>query len=64
MTPAQKKLLTRLGAGQSFSTQPDFHVANRLKDGGYITNGRCSGAFDKIFTYYDLTEKGLAALVK
>ena len=64
MTPAQKKLLAKLSAGQSFSTRPEFHVALRLEDAGYIANGKCSVSGDKIFTYYDLTEKGRAALAR
>lgn len=62
LTPAQKRVLSKLADRQSVSTRPDWHVACRLEDRGLITNGRCSVAFGKVFTYYDVTPAGAASL--
>lgn len=61
LTPAQKRVLSKIAAGQAVSERPEWHVATRLEDSGLITNVRCSVAFNKIFTYYELTPAGRTA---
>lgn len=62
LTPVQKRVLKRLSERQSVSGSPEVHVAWRLEARGLIENGRCSVSYDKIFTYYDLTDAGRSAL--
>lgn len=61
LTPAQKRVLTRLSAGQSVQKH-EYHVAWRLQEHGLLRNGKCSVTDTAIYTYYDLTDAGRAAL--
>lgn len=62
LTVAQKRVLKSISEKQSVSGHSEQIVANRLQDRGFIARGRCSVAFDKVFTFYEITQAGTFAL--
>jgi hypothetical protein len=61
LTEARKRILSQLATGGSISDR-DCRLAYKMEALGLLRNGRVSVAFEKTFTFYDLTPAGRAHL--
>lgn len=55
-TKAQSKLLAEISRGQSVSGHAGYRVAKNLERMGLIKDGRATVSFNRILTFYKLTE--------